>query len=125
MKQKARCRSRRYYSCSKSVTNKLRFCLFVSTKIVCNLLLSLCKEYERSIRKLETLVEKEKAGKHAAKTEEAVALGLFTTTQEQLQEAEARRQVCNRVRIRVRAWEICYSVCMFHVACCGVWVEVV
>jgi hypothetical protein len=101
MKRKARCRSRRYYSCSKSVTNKLKFCLFVSTTIVCNLLLSLCKEYERSIRKLETLVEKEKAGKHAAKSEEAVALGLLTTTQEQLQAAE--RQVCNRVRIRVRA----------------------
>ena len=108
MKRHARRRSRRYNSFSKSVTYKLRFCLFVFTLYIIyflfivssNLLLSLSKENERSITKLETVIQKEKVGKQAAQTEEAVAWGLLIHTQEQLQALKAEGQVCNRVRVR-------------------------
>ena len=65
-----------------------------------NLLLSLSKENERSITKLETVIQKEKVGKQAAQTEEAVAWGLLIHTQEQLQALKDEGQVCNRVRVR-------------------------
>jgi hypothetical protein len=46
------------------------------------------------------VIQKEKAGKQAAQTEEAVAWGLLIHTQEQLQALKDEGQVCNRVRVR-------------------------
>jgi hypothetical protein len=91
--------------------------------IVSHLLLYLSKEKERSITKLETKFEREKARRHAATTEDGVAVGLLLTAQQQLQAAEAQGQVCKRVRGRVRIRECRLFVCLFHVVCCGVWVE--
>ncbi len=70
--------------------------------IVSHLLLSLSKKNERSITKLETKLESKKTRRHAATTEEAVAVGFLLTAQQQLQVAEAQGQVCKRVRKRVR-----------------------
>jgi hypothetical protein len=91
--------------------------------IASHLLFYLSKENERSITKLETKLEREKARRHAATTEELVAVGLLLTAQQQLQAAEAQGQVCKRVRDRVRIRECRLFVCLFHVVCCGVWVE--
>jgi hypothetical protein len=85
--------------------------------------LSLFKENERSITKLETKLEREKARRHAATTEEAVVVGLFLISQQQLQAAEAQGQVCKGDRVRVSVRELRLFVCLFHVVCCGVWVE--
>jgi hypothetical protein len=67
--------------------------------IVSHILLYLSKENERSITKLETKLEREKARKHAATTEEGVAVGLLLTAQQQLQAAEAQGQVCVNLSI--------------------------
>jgi hypothetical protein len=58
--------------------------------IVSHLRLSLSKENERSITKLETKLEREKTRRHAATTEEAVAVGLLLTAQQQLQQQRLR-----------------------------------
>ena len=79
----------------------------------------LSKENERSITKLETKLEREKTRRHAATTEEAVAVGLLLTAQQQLHAAEAQEQVCKRVGIGLGLGSfvylcVCFMLCADH-----------
>ena len=73
MKRHARCWSRRYNSCSKNVTNKLRFCLFVFTQSLFFSFAYILKDGRKLQDKLEAAHSNEKAKRHVAEVEARAA----------------------------------------------------
>ena len=69
MKRHARCWSRRYNSCSKNVTYKLRFCLFVFTQSLFFSIAYILKDGRKLQDKLEVAHSNEKAKRHVAEAE--------------------------------------------------------